>query len=242
MTKTLIKLMVLSALISCVASQAGATLMSISFDDGGNNVGSGVIDVEGGYAISGDFLVTAGLASGDWSLTGGTPSSAGSGVSPNGYFNYDNMVFLGSDPYLTATGGLLFTNDLGYQLNIWADSPGVYSMWAANSGGAYFIEAGSYPGFSGATSFGTSAITNAPVSSTSTTTLPSRPTLSIQPTADGFMLLWPVSGSNFRLLQNADLNTTNWVANTNAISVVNGINQVTVSKTSGNFFFRLINP
>jgi hypothetical protein len=240
MRKMVLKLFVLLALN--VTSQAGATLMSISFDDGGNNVGSGVIDVENGYAISGDFFVTAGLASGDWALTGGTPSSVGSGVSPNGYFNYDNMVFLGSDPYLTTIGGLLFTNNLGYQLNIWADSPGVYSLWAANSGGGYIIEAGSYPGFSGATAFGTSTITNAPVTIASTTILPSRPTLSIQPTADGFMLQWPVSGSSFRLLQNADLNTTNWVANTNEVSVVGGTNQVTVSGTSGNLFFRLVNP
>jgi len=131
---------------------------------------------------------------------------------------------------------------LAYQLNIWADSPGVYCLWAANSGGAYFVEAGSYPGFSGATGFGTSTITNAPDSGASTTTLPSQPILSIQPTADGFMLLWPVSGSSFRLLQNSDQTTTNWVANTNAISVANGTNQVTVSKTSGSLFFRLVYP
>jgi hypothetical protein len=236
MRKTVIKLLALSALVLSVTPKAGATLISISFDDGGHNVGSGVIDIEGGYAINGDFLVTAGLASGDWTLTGGTPSSAGSGVSPNGYFNYDNMVFLDSDPYLTTSGGLLFTNDLGCQLNIWADSPGVYSLWAANSGGGYFIEAGSYPGFSGATGFGTFTITNAPVPGSS------QPMLSIQPTTDGFMLLWPVSGSSFRLLQNSDQTTTNWVANTNAISVFNGTNQVTVSKISGNLFFRLVYP
>jgi len=236
------KLLVLSALVLSLTPRAGATLISISFDDGGNNVGSGVIDVEGGYAIAGDFLVTAGLASGDWFLTGGTPSFAGSGVSPNGYFNYDNMVFLDSDPYLTTSGGLLFTNDLGYQLNIWANSPRVYCMWAANSGGGYFVEAGSYPGFSGTTGFGTSTITNAPDSGTNTTTLPSPPTLSIQPTANGIMLLWPASASGFRLLQNSDQCTTNWVDNTNEISVVNGTNQVTISRTSGNLFFRLVNP
>jgi hypothetical protein len=240
MRKTVLKLLLLLALN--VTSKAGATLMSISFDDGGNNVGSGVVDVEDGYAISGDFLVTAGLASGDWTLTGGTPSSVGSGVSPNGYFNYDNMVFLDSDPYLTTSGGLLFTNELGEQLNIWADSPGVYSMWAANSGGGYFIEAGSYPGFSGATAFGTSIITNAPVIVSSTTILPSQPILSIQPTTGGFTVTWPASGSSFRLLQNADPSTSNWVASTNAISVVNGTNQVTVSGTSGNLFFRLVYP
>jgi hypothetical protein len=229
--KTLIKLMSM-ALILSITTKAGAALKAISFNDGGNNVGSGVIDVEGGYAVSGDFVVTVGLASGDWTLAGGTPSSAGSGISPNGYFNYDNMVFLDSDPFLTATGGLLFTNSLGDLLNIWADAPDTYCMWAVNSTGDYYVEAGSYPGFSGATGFGTTTITNAP----------SAPMLSIQPMANGIMLSWPASGSVFRLLQNSDCTSTNWCANTNAISLVNGTNQVTVTPACGIMLFRLINP
>ena len=232
MNKTAIKLMTLAALVISVTTQAGATLMAISFDDDGNNAGSGTIDVEGGYAVSGSFMVTAGLATGYWTLTGGTPSTAGSGTSPNGYFNYDNMVFLGSDPYLTTTGGLLFTDGLGDQLNLWADSPGTYSMWAVNSSGTYYVEAGSYPGFSGATGYGTSTITNAPTP----------PMLSIQPTTNGIMLLWPDSGTAFRLLQNSDCTTTNWVVNTNTICLVNGTNQVTVAPACGNVLFRLVNP
>ena len=228
----------MSALVFSVTSPAGAALMSISFDDGGN-VGSGVVDVEDGYAVSGDFVVTAGLASGEWTLTGGTPLSAGSGSSPNGYFNYDNMVSLGSDPYLTTSGGLLFTNNLGDQLNIWANGPGTYCMWAADTSGNYYVEAGLYAGFSGATGYGTSTITNAP---SSEVTPLSPPLLSIQSTPSGLTLAWQSSGTVFRVLQNADLTTTNWVANTNAVNVVNGTNQVTIPMTSGNLFFRLVNP
>jgi hypothetical protein len=215
--------------------------MNISFDDGGSNVGSGVVDVEGGYAVSGGFQVTAGLAAGCWTLTGGTPASAGSGSSPNGYFNYDNMVFLGADPYLTTSGGLLFTNCAGDQLNLWANAPGTYCLWAANTGGGYYVEAGSYPGFSGATGYGSSIIiTNLPEPTATTSASPV--TLNITPAANGVVLSWPASGTVFRLLQNADLTTTNWVVNTNDVSVANGTNQVTVTTAAGNLFFQLINP
>jgi hypothetical protein len=237
--KTAIKFMALAALIFSVATRADATAMNISFNDGGNNAGSGVIDVEGGYAVCGEFIVTVGQAAGDWYLAGGTPSSVGSGVSPNGYFNYDNMVDLGSDPYLTSTGGLLFTNSLGDQLNIWAEGPDTYSMWAASTNGTYFVEAGVYPGFPDATSCGSSTITNNPAVYA---TLPSAPALRIQPAANGVTLSWAASGTAYRLLQNTNSTTANWVANTNTVSMVNGTNQVTVPTTSGNLNFMLVSP
>lgn len=233
MNKTLIKL-TLAVLNLTVTIEAPATLMEISFNDGGNNVGSGLIDVEDGYAVSGDFVVTAGLAAGDWTLIGGTPSTAGSGVSPDGYFNYDNIVFLSADPYLTTTGGLLFADGQGDELNLWADGPGTYSLWAVNSNGVYYVEVGSYPGFSGTTGSGTSTITNAPD--------PSPPILSIQPMTNCVMVLWPSSGTTYRLLQNSDLTTTNWFPNTNTINVVNGTNQVTIFPATGNMFFQLVYP
>jgi hypothetical protein len=70
----------------------------------------------------------------------------------------------------------------------------------------------------------------------------SPPLLSFQTTANGLTLAWQSSGAVFRVLQNADLTTTNWVANTNTVIVVNGTNQVTIPMTSGNLFFRLVNP
>jgi len=228
-----------AVLVTMLTTRAGATLMTIGFDDGGNNVGAGVIDVEGGYAVYGDFVVCSGLATGEWTLTGGTPAGVGSGVSPNGYFNYDNMVLLGSDPYLTASGGLLFTNAQGDQLNIWADAPGTYCMWAASSSGSYYVQAGSYPGFSGTTPCGSSTITNAPVAGLAQA---SPPSLNLQPATNGFTLFWPDTGTVYRLVQNSDLTTTNWVTSTNAVSELNGTNQATISGTSVNLFFRLVNP
>jgi hypothetical protein len=162
MVQTVIKLMTLAAVALHVTSQACAGLVVINFDDGGNNSGSGATDVEDGYAISGNFIMTVGLAAGDWTLTGGTPSSPGSGSSPSGFFKYDNMVNLGSDPFLTTTGGLLFTDSNGDQLNIWAARPGTYDLWAVNSAGVYYVEAGAYPGYPDATSSGTVTVTAVP--------------------------------------------------------------------------------
>ena len=46
-----------------------ANLYEITFTDpGANNAGTGQIDVEGGYAVSGNFDVTAGAAIGAWNL------------------------------------------------------------------------------------------------------------------------------------------------------------------------------
>lgn len=70
----------------------------------------------------------------------------------------------------------------------------------------------------------------------------SPPTLGIQPATNGVTLFWPVTTIPYRLQQNSDLATANWVSNSLPINVVNGTNQVTVSPAQGNQFFRLINP
>jgi hypothetical protein len=74
------------------------------------------------------------------------------------------------------------------------------------------------------------------------TLLSAPPTLGIQPATTGVTLFWPVTTTTYRLQQNADLTTANWVSNTLPINVVNGTNQVTVSPANGNLFFRLTNP
>lgn len=71
---------------------------------------------------------------------------------------------------------------------------------------------------------------------------PFQPTLLIQPTTNGVLLLWPVTTPAFSLQQNSDLTTSNWVANTGPDNVVNGTNQVAISPAAGNLFFRLISP
>ncbi|HWF19442.1 MAG TPA: hypothetical protein VG754_09240 [Verrucomicrobiae bacterium] len=53
---------------------------------------------------------------------------------------------------------------------------------------------------------------------------------------------WPVGVGGYVLQQDASLGDTNWVAVTNAVSVVSGSNQVTVPLTSSNAFYRLVNP
>jgi hypothetical protein len=74
------------------------------------------------------------------------------------------------------------------------------------------------------------------------TLLSAPPTLSIQPAANGVTLFWPVSTTTYRLQQNADLTTANWVSNSIPINVANGTNQVTISPAVENMFFRLISP
>jgi len=64
----------------------------------------------------------------------------------------------------------------------------------------------------------------------------------IQPAIDGVTLFWPVTTTAYRLQQNADLTTANWVSNTIPVNVVNSTNQVTISPATGNLFFRLISP
>ena len=118
--------MVLTALFA-FPSVSRADLYDITFTDpGANNVGSGQIDVEGGYAVSGYFDVTAGTAIGDWVL------APGSGT--DGSFRWDNAVDPASDPFLTS-GGLLFTSG-GNGINLWGNSLGSYSFYG-NVGGNY---------------------------------------------------------------------------------------------------------
>jgi len=79
-----------------------ANLYEIAFTDpGANNVGTGQIDVEGGYAVSGNFDVTAGAAIGAWEFcillagTGGTWDSQL--TSPLGGVHIRHAVYLNPD-------------------------------------------------------------------------------------------------------------------------------------------------
>jgi hypothetical protein len=139
--------MVLTALFA-FTSVSRADLYEITFTDpGADNVGSGQIDVEGGYAVSGSFDVTVGAATGAWNLysaggTGGTWNSLL--TSPQGAFIYDNVVYL--DPNINPQypgssfldkGGLLLTDGNNDELNLWGDGNGVYSLYAEISGVKY---------------------------------------------------------------------------------------------------------
>jgi hypothetical protein len=112
-----------------------STWYNLTYTDGGANVASGKIDVVGGVALQGYLDVTAGTATGDWTLSPGNGS--------DGSFIWDNEVFPGSDPFLD-TGGLLFTGQTGtadanYEINLWGNGPGNYSFWG-NVGGNWSPE------------------------------------------------------------------------------------------------------
>jgi len=53
---------------------------------------------------------------------------------------------------------------------------------------------------------------------------------------------WPSPSTGFALEQISALGATNWVSVSNAVEVVNGQNQVTVSSAIGNRFYRLMHP
>jgi hypothetical protein len=60
--------------------------------------------------------------------------------------------------------------------------------------------------------------------------------------ADTAVITWPAPSSGFVLIQKPSLTVTNWALTTNAISVVNGTNEVIVSPLTGNQFYRLLHP
>jgi hypothetical protein len=72
---------------------------------------------------------------------------------------------------------------------------------------------------------------------------PGAPQLRLFLTAtNSVVVAWPAPSSGFRLQQNSSPGMANWLSVTNAVSVVNGENRVTISPPVGNRFYRLINP
>lgn len=100
-------------------STAMADTYDFSYTDGGANVASGVIDVVNDTAVSGSLTVTAGAATGTWTLQ--------PGAGEDGSFIWDNLVNPNSDPFLDPDG-LLFV-DGNSELNIWGNSPDNYSLY-----------------------------------------------------------------------------------------------------------------
>jgi len=82
-------------------------------------------------ATGGGLTVTGGADVGTYPLVPGGP---GVTTSPLGAFDYDNVLFVSTDPPLDVDG-LLF-NAPGLEINIWGNSPGNYSYYDY-SGGNY---------------------------------------------------------------------------------------------------------
>ncbi len=108
-----------------VAAQARADLYDLTFTEqgAGPTVATGQIDIVGGVALSGSLDVTGGSGLGSYLL------QPGSGT--DGSFIWDNLVAVGSTPFLD-NAGLLFMGG-GVELNMYTDSNG-YNLWG-NVGG-----------------------------------------------------------------------------------------------------------
>ncbi len=144
--KTLKILILFTALVSGMRTQAGTGLYRIAFNDGNGDVGFGQIDVQPAnnnyYAVSGVLTVTAGPAMGDWNLftTGGNSCYPNYLTSPAGAYWYNNAVYPTSNPqYCVANPllddyGLLFTQASGNELNLWGNADGTYTL-GGNIGG-----------------------------------------------------------------------------------------------------------
>ena len=138
-----LKITILAAILALGVTVEADGLYDITFSDGGANVGYGQIDVIGGYAVSGYFNVTAGLALGSYSLytAGGTGTYLSPLTSPAGTFFYDNAVYLSSNPQYPVNNpfldnnGFLFRDVNNNEVNLWAPADdGTYSFDAYING------------------------------------------------------------------------------------------------------------
>ena len=122
-------------------------LYNITFNNGNGDVGFGQIDValadNNYYAATGSLTVTAGLATGNWTLhtAGGYASYPNYLTSPGGGYWYNNAVYpTGNNPQFPASSalldeyGLLFTRDNGYELNLWGNADSTYTLGGSIGG------------------------------------------------------------------------------------------------------------
>jgi hypothetical protein len=158
-----------------VAAQARATLYDISFSGGGSTA-YGQIDVSGGVADSGLLDVTAGPATGTYSLytwSGGGISSVR--VTGGTDLIVDNIVDVGANPFLDIYGLAFVTGDHSEGIDFSLASGDIYNL------------AGFGPlGYAVPNAFGTATLTAVP-----------EPTTLIS----GALLLLPFGASTLRILR-----------------------------------------
>lgn len=107
----------------------------------GTETGFGTLNLisEGGgtyLATAGSVTVTGTLDVGTFPLLAGGPDVV---ASPNGAFDYNNLVHPSSDPTVDENGGLLFDNGGGLETNIWGNSTGGDYSFYTSSGSGYPI-------------------------------------------------------------------------------------------------------
>jgi hypothetical protein len=99
------------------------------------------------------------------------------------------------------------------------------------------------PDASGTSSGGNYSLTGGFWSSLAAIQTSGSPLLTIKLAGSNTVIIsWPAPAAGFVLQQTSALDTPSWVNVTNAVAVTNGINQVSLSFTSGNQFYQLIRP
>ncbi len=111
-----------------LAMQAQAAFYNLTFS-GSGSAANGLLDISGGFAISGNLNITAGPDVGTYALVPGSGNT--------GDFTYDSVVNPGSTPFLSSSGGLLWRNasrDINMWYNAdttWYGTAGTYGLWGA---------------------------------------------------------------------------------------------------------------
>jgi hypothetical protein len=228
-----------NALVTVVGSYnaGGATMSDIAFDSAGNLYGIS--------SAGGANLYSIDTASGNATEIGssGIPFTSGGGlaISPGGVF-YCTPVTTNFGTLNPTTGAFtLITNPARP-----AGSTASYAALAFDGNTLYGLNLGTPPHLvtfdpaGNVTDRGTTPLQIDGIGFLPASAAPARPTLAISSATNHVVLAW-TSPATFRLQQNTNLATTNWVANTNSVSSSGGTNQVTVP-AAGNMFFRLIYP
>jgi hypothetical protein len=118
-----------------LAMQSQASLYDITFSGGGTSA-SGQIDVVGGFATSGSFVITSaanGFTPVSYALAPNStlapnPNVAGTFYSPSTFFTVDNVVTASGNPFLDING-LLFISSGGIEVNLWGNGPSDYTLY-----------------------------------------------------------------------------------------------------------------
>jgi hypothetical protein len=216
---------------------AGNTMADIKFDSTGNLYGIS--------ATGGANLYTVNITTGQGTIVAASgltfTSGGGLAISPSGTFY---GVPQGNDfgTFDPTTGAYTFVGTLATP----AGNNTSYSALAFDGNTLYGVDLGSPPHLLiiDPTTVNTTDIgsTVSSIDAIAFKPAAAQPALSVTSTNNGVIVAWPASFTGFRLQQNTNLASTNWVANTNPTNVVNSTNQVTISPASGTRFFRLISP
>ncbi len=146
--KVLKAAILLASLVLGITHQASATYFDINFDLGSGNIGTGQFQVQTNindtfYASSGSLDISGGAAAGIWTLyaAGGNTTFPNRLTSPGGGYWYNNAVYLdGVNPQFPSTDplldnyGLLFVQNNGNELNLWANADGSYTLGGSVGG------------------------------------------------------------------------------------------------------------